>query len=58
MPVAQIAVELDRLMHDADKFRVPALFAGGHRVPGDMRLTDAPVLDGCVRRRTRPALPG
>ena len=26
----------------------PALFVGGHRVPGDMRLADSPLMDGCV----------
>jgi len=46
--VAHIAAELDRLMRGAGGPRVSALFVGGHRVPGDMRLAEAPVLDGCV----------
>ena len=53
--VAQIAAELDRLMHGAAVSRVPVLFVGGHQVPGDMRLADAPVLDGCVVSLGDPA---
>ena len=50
--LAQVAAELDRLMHGmpvamAEPW-VPALFVGGHRVPGDMRLAGSPLLDGCV----------
>jgi len=54
-PVAQIAAELDRLIRGTGGPRVPALFVGGHRVPGDMRLADAPVLDGCVVSLGDPA---
>jgi hypothetical protein len=50
--LAQVAAELDRLMHGVPAAVpgpwVPALFAGGHRVPGDMRLAGSPLLDGCV----------
>ena len=53
--VAQVAAELDRLMHAGPGFRFPALFVGGHRVPGDMQLADAPVLDGCVVSLGDPA---
>ena len=53
--VAQVAAELDRLMHVGPGSRFPALFVGGHRVPGDMRLADAPVLDGCVVSLGDPA---
>ena len=53
--VAQIAAEFGRLMRGAGGPRVPALFVGGHRVPGDMRLADAPVLDGCVVSLGDPA---
>ena len=31
------------------------MFVGGHRVPGDMRLADSPVLDGCVISLGDPA---
>ena len=53
--VAQVAAELDRLMHVGSGSRFPALFVGGHRVPADMRLADAPVLDGCVVSLGDPA---
>ena len=53
--VAQVAAELDRLMHAGPGSRFPALFVGGHRVPGDMRLADAPILDGCVVSLGDPA---
>ncbi len=53
--MARVAAELDRLMHGAAGSRIPALFVGGHRVPGDMRLADAPVLDGCVVSLGDPA---
>ena len=53
--VAQVAAELGRLMHGGAGSRIPALFVGGHRVPGDMRLADAPVLDGCVVSLGDPA---
>ncbi len=33
----------------------PALFVGGHRVPGDMRLADSPLMDGCVVSLGDPA---
>jgi S-DNA-T family DNA segregation ATPase FtsK/SpoIIIE len=50
--LAQVAAELDRLMHGmpvaVPEPWVPALFVGGHRVPGDMRLAGSPLLDGCV----------
>jgi DNA segregation ATPase FtsK/SpoIIIE, S-DNA-T family len=50
--LAQVAAELDRLMHGVSVAVpgpwVPALFVGGHRVPGDMRLAGSPLLDGCV----------
>ena len=46
--VAQAAAELARLVRGTSGPAVPALFAGGHQVPGDVRLADAPVLDGCV----------
>jgi DNA segregation ATPase FtsK/SpoIIIE, S-DNA-T family len=50
--LAQVAAELDRLMHGMPEAVpepwVPALFVGGHRVPGDMRLAGSPLLDGCV----------
>jgi DNA segregation ATPase FtsK/SpoIIIE, S-DNA-T family len=29
-------------------FAAPAVFVGCHRVPGDMRLADSPIMDGCV----------
>ena len=32
-----------------------ALFVGGHRVPGDMRLADSPLMDGCVVSLGDPA---
>jgi S-DNA-T family DNA segregation ATPase FtsK/SpoIIIE len=54
-PVAQLAAELDRLVHAGPGSRVPALFVGGHRVPGDLRLADAPVRDGCVVSLGDPA---
>ena len=52
--LAQVAAELDRLMHGlpatvpitGPEPWVPALFVGGHRVPGDMRLAGSPLLDG------------
>ena len=53
--VAQVAAELDRLMHVGSGSRFPVLFVGGHRVPADMRLADAPVLDGCVVSLGDPA---
>ena len=53
--VAQAAAELDRLVRGTSGPAVPALFVGGHRVPGDMRLADAPVLDGCVVSLGDPA---
>jgi len=53
--VAQLAAELDHLLHGAAGSRFPVLFIGGHRVPGDMRLADAPVLDGCVVSLGDPA---
>ena len=53
--VAQAAAELDRLVRGTSGPAVPALFVGGHRVPGDMRLDDAPVLDGCVVSLGDPA---
>ena len=50
--LAQVAAELDRLMHGVPVAVpgpwVPALFVGGHRVPGDIRLAGSPLLDGCV----------
>ena len=50
--LAQVAAEFDRLMHGMPATVpgpwVPALFVGGHRVPGDMRLAGSPLLDGCV----------
>src|ERR1700733_3859336 len=48
-PVAEVAAEIDRLMHgERAGAAVGALFVGYHRVPGDMRLADSPVIDGCV----------
>ena len=50
--LAQVAAEVDRLMHGmpaaVPEPWVPALFVGGHQVPGDMRLAGSPLLDGCV----------
>ena len=50
--LAQVAAELDRLMHGMPEAVpepwVPALYVGGHQVPGDMRLAGSPLLDGCV----------
>ena len=53
--VARAAAELDRLVRGTSGPAGPALFVGGHRVPGDMRLADAPVLDGCVVSLGDPA---
>ena len=53
--VAQVAVELDRLVRGTASPRAPALFVGGHRVPGDMRLAGSPVLGGCVVSLGDPA---
>jgi DNA segregation ATPase FtsK/SpoIIIE, S-DNA-T family len=53
--VAQVAAELDRLVRGAAGPEVPALFVGGHRVPGDMPLAGSPVLDGCVVSLGDPA---
>ena len=39
----------------AARHHPPALFVGGHRVPGDMRLADSPVMDGCVVSLGDPA---
>ena len=44
-PVAGAAAEIGRVMHGE---AAGALFVGYHRVPGDMRLADSPVIDGCV----------
>jgi S-DNA-T family DNA segregation ATPase FtsK/SpoIIIE len=92
MPVAEVAAEIDRLMHGevaaagrgaralrpprarAARYAgpgipgygpatapavtgpaIPALFVGGHRVPGDLRLADSPVTDGCVVSLGDPA---
>src|SRR5580658_5255050 len=50
--VARIAAELDGLMHRetgaAARSAAPAVFVGWHQVPGDMRLADSPIMDGCV----------
>jgi DNA segregation ATPase FtsK/SpoIIIE, S-DNA-T family len=46
--VAQIAAELDLMLHGGPGPSAPALFVGYHRVPGDMRLADSPVIDGSV----------
>ena len=46
--VAQIAAELDLLMHRGTGPSAPALFVGYHRVPGDMRLAESPIMDGSV----------
>lgn len=50
--LAQVAAELDRLMHGmpaaVPEPWVPDLFVGGHRLPGDMPLAGSPLLDGCV----------
>ena len=50
--LAQVAAEFDRLMHGVPAAVpepwVPALFVGGHRLPGDMPLAGSPLLDGCV----------
>ena len=47
--VAEAAAEIDRLMHGPEVgAAIGALFVGYHRVPGDMRLADSPVIDGCV----------
>jgi S-DNA-T family DNA segregation ATPase FtsK/SpoIIIE len=48
--VAEVAAELDCLMHGEAVTRpvAPALFVGYHQVPGDMRLADSPIMDGCV----------
>jgi DNA segregation ATPase FtsK/SpoIIIE, S-DNA-T family len=66
--LAQIAAELDRLMHGMSATVpgpwAPALFVGGHQVPADMRLAGSPLLDGCVVSLgdpsgcLRPAPPG
>ena len=53
--VAHVAAELDRLVRGTAEPRVPGLFVGGHRLPGDMRLADSPVLDGCVVSLGDPA---
>ena len=53
--VARAAAELDRLVRGTSGPAGPALFVGGHRVPGDMPLADAPVLDGCVVSLGDPA---
>jgi S-DNA-T family DNA segregation ATPase FtsK/SpoIIIE len=54
-PVAQAAAEIGRVMHGeaagaagAAGAAAGALFVGYHRVPGDLRLADSPVIDGCV----------
>jgi S-DNA-T family DNA segregation ATPase FtsK/SpoIIIE len=50
--VARIAAELDGLMYRATgaaaSSSAPAVFVGCHQVPGDMRLADSPIMDGCV----------
>src|ERR1019366_1181637 len=55
--VAEIAAELDCLMHGATAAvaAVPALFVGWHQVPGDMRLADSPIMDGCLVSLGDPA---
>jgi S-DNA-T family DNA segregation ATPase FtsK/SpoIIIE len=56
--VAEIAAELDGLMHAGAATAVaaaPALFVGWHQVPGDMRLADSPIMDGCVVSLGDPA---
>jgi S-DNA-T family DNA segregation ATPase FtsK/SpoIIIE len=45
--VADVAAEMDQLMH-GQAAASPALFVGYHQVPGDMRLADSPIMDGCV----------
>ena len=50
--VAQVAAELGELTGTG---AAPALFVGGHRVPGDLRLAGSPVLDGCVVSLGDPA---
>jgi S-DNA-T family DNA segregation ATPase FtsK/SpoIIIE len=65
-PVTEIAAELEHLVHGAAAAELeqlvhgapaaaPALFVGGHRVPGDMRLADSPLMDGCVVSLGDPA---
>ncbi len=50
--LAQVAAELDRLMHGmpaaVPEPWIPSLYVGGHRLPGDMPLAGSPLLDGCV----------
>jgi S-DNA-T family DNA segregation ATPase FtsK/SpoIIIE len=61
--VAQLAAELDTLMHGgacpgagpAAGPAAPALFVGWHQVPGDLKLADSPVMDGCVVSIADPA---
>ena len=53
--VAEIAAELDRLCTAGPGPAVPALFVGCHQVPGDMRLADSPIMDGCVVSLGDPA---
>jgi S-DNA-T family DNA segregation ATPase FtsK/SpoIIIE len=56
--VARLAAELDGVMRGAAPAAgpaVPALFVGWHQVPGDMRLADSPILDGCVVSIADPA---
>src|ERR1700722_8696441 len=48
-PVAGAAARIERLMPgETAGAAIGALFVGYHRVPGDMRLADSPVIDGCV----------
>src|SRR5580658_7590137 len=54
-PVAEAAAEIGRVLHGeaaepagAAGAAAGALFVGYHRVPGDLRLGDSPVIDGCV----------